>query len=181
MSNPDAICSQLGGSVGHLSFEIAKKHPRISCIVQDYAALEPQFHKLCPKEVVDRVSFRAHDIFTLQPIKHADVYLFRFVFHDWPDAYCVQLLKAVIPVMKPTSKILIVDGIVDQWQDVRYKAADRLVTALDLQVWAMMNAKERTQQDWEELLRSASPKLSAKAFRKPEGSAAGFIEVCLVE
>lgn len=81
--------------------------------------------------------------------------------------------------MKPTSRLLIVDGIVDEWKDVKYKAADRLVTALDLQVWAMMNAKERTEEDWVQLLKSASPKLYAKAFRKPEGSAAGFIEICL--
>lgn len=172
---------QLGGSVGHLSFEIARKHPNISLVVQDFAALEPQFHQLCPKELVDRVSFQGHDIFTLQPVEHADVYLFRFIFHDWPDSHCVQLLKSVIPVMKPTSRILIVDGIVDQWQDVKYKAMDRLVTSLDLQVWAMMNAKERTEEDWIELLRSASPKLLAKAFVKPEGSAAGFIEIVLTD
>jgi hypothetical protein len=83
--------------------------------------------------------------------------------------------------MKPTSKILIVDGIVDRWEDVKNKAMDRLVTSIDLQVWAMMNAKERTQEDWVELLKSASPKLTAKTFCKPEGSAAGFIEAFLLD
>ena len=76
---------------------------------------------------------------------------------------------------------MIVDSIVDRWQDVKYKAMDRLVTSLDLQVWSMMNAKERSEEDWVGLVEAADERLVARNFVKVEGSAAGFVEIGLRE
>ncbi|KAL8652271.1 MAG: hypothetical protein Q9226_004340, partial [Calogaya cf. arnoldii] len=38
-----------------------------------------------PAELADRVSFMVHHMFTEQPVKDADVYYFRWIFHDWSD------------------------------------------------------------------------------------------------
>ena len=87
------------------------------------------------------------------------------------------MIKQVLPVMKPGSRILAIDAIVPEWKDVESLAADRLVTSSDLHMMAMMNAKERREVDWKKLFGEASSELKIKAFRKPEGSALGFVEV----
>ena len=57
-----------------------------------------------------RIKFMEYDFFTPQPIKDADVYLYRWIFHNWPDDKCVDILRNAIPAMKPGAKILINDG-----------------------------------------------------------------------
>ena len=49
------------------------------------------------------------DFFTLQPIKDADVYFFRAIFHDWPDKYCIQILQNLIPALKTGARVIIQD------------------------------------------------------------------------
>lgn len=63
-----------------------------------------------PEELKDRVELTTHDFFTEQPVKGADVYFFRHVFHNWPDLYCIKILRALIPALKPGAKVLINDG-----------------------------------------------------------------------
>lgn len=36
-----------------------------------------------------------------------DIYFFRWIFHNWPDRYCVKICWALIPVLKPGALILI--------------------------------------------------------------------------
>ena len=53
-----------------------------------------------------RVEFRAHDFFTPQPIT-ADAYLFRWVLHDWPDAYVVRILQQLTSAIPKGAKIIV--------------------------------------------------------------------------
>lgn len=168
---------QLGGSVGHLSIELATQNPNLKCIVQDFPGLEPQFNAVVPSELTSRVSFQPHDIFTPQPVQGADVYAFRLVFHDWSDPYCVQMIRQVVPVMKPGSRILAIDAVVADWGEVESRSQDRLVTSCDLHMMSMMNAKERTEGDWRRLFAEADGGLRVVKCVKVEGSALGFVEV----
>jgi hypothetical protein len=57
-----------------------------------------------------KVSFMKYDFFTPQSVKDADVYLFRWVFHNWADDQSIKILQAAIPALKPGARILINDG-----------------------------------------------------------------------
>lgn len=46
---------------------------------------------------------------TTQPIKDADIYLFRAVLHNHPDANVVEALQALRPALKSGAKIIIQD------------------------------------------------------------------------
>lgn len=50
-----------------------------------------------------------HDLFDEQPVKNADIYYFRNVFHNWPDQQCHDILRNLIPALKPGAHILIDD------------------------------------------------------------------------
>ena len=49
----------------------------------------------------------AHDFFTEQPVRNANVYYFRWIFHNWSDKYAVKILKCLTPALKIGARILI--------------------------------------------------------------------------
>ncbi len=56
------------------------------------------------------IQFQKYDFFTPQVVMGADVYLYRWIFHNWGDDESVKILQATIPALKPGAKILINDG-----------------------------------------------------------------------
>jgi O-methyltransferase domain len=55
-----------------------------------------------------------HDFLTTQPVKGAEIYLFRWIFHDWSDKYCTKILQSLIPALKKGAKIIINDICIPQ-------------------------------------------------------------------
>ena len=48
-----------------------------------------------------------HDFFEEQPVKGADVYLLRWVLHDWSDSYAVRILRALIPALNKGARVIL--------------------------------------------------------------------------
>jgi hypothetical protein len=48
----------------------------------------------------------AHDFFTPQTVV-ADVYLLRWILHNWSDKYCMRILRALIPALKPGARVVV--------------------------------------------------------------------------
>lgn len=63
-----------------------------------------------PAELQDRITFEAHDFYTEQTVKNADVYFFRWICHNQSDKYGVRMLQALIPALKPGARIVINDN-----------------------------------------------------------------------
>ncbi len=166
---------QIGGSTGHASINIAKEHPRLKCIVQDFDYLEPKFNELLPEDLKQRVTFQAHDFFTPQPVKHADVYFFKHILHDWADPLSVRILRALLPALKPGSRVILMDGVLPPRGSVPLQF-ERMVTALDLQMLIALNARERSVEDWKALFKEADERFQFRGMRQPPGSAAALIE-----
>lgn len=76
-----------------------------------------------PSDVSSRVKFMGHDFFTEQPVKDADVYLFRWIFHNWSDEYSIKILRSLIPALKTGARILVNDNVlpepnaIDPWDE----------------------------------------------------------------
>lgn len=55
-----------------------------------------------------------HDMLTTQPIKNANVYFFRAVLHNHPDAVVVKALQSLVPALRAGAKVIIQDfGLTD--------------------------------------------------------------------
>ena len=106
----------MGGSRGPTSIALATQFPNLKCIVQDLpgtvAGCSP------PIELEGRLQYMAHDFFTEQPVKGADIYFFRRIFHDWSDEYAARILRCLIGALKPGAKVLIQDLVVPAYGDV---------------------------------------------------------------
>lgn len=118
----DATIVDVGGSRGHISIAVAAAFPSLNFVVQDSETTIAGAEAEVPKEVAGRVSFMSHDFFLQQPIV-ADVYYYRWVFHNWSDKYCIKILQTLIPILRPGAYILINDmcmaepGTIAMWRD----------------------------------------------------------------
>lgn len=79
-------------------------------IVQDLPEIVAAGEATLPDELGGQVKFMAHDFFTPQPVE-ANIYMLRFVLHNWPDKYAVRILRNLLPTLKKEGKILIMDAV----------------------------------------------------------------------
>jgi hypothetical protein len=95
----------VGGSHGDAAFSLARHYPQLEFIVQEL----PEVVASCQQNKDLNVVFMKHDFFEEQPIKGAEVYLFRWILHNWPDKYCINILRALIPALKRGARVLIME------------------------------------------------------------------------
>ena len=98
----------VGGNTGHCCFAIAAVAPELRFIVQD---LEKVIEDVKDRHT-DRVDFQVHNFFDPQPVKGADVYLLRYICHDYSDKYAAKILANIVTAMGPRSRIIVIDGII---------------------------------------------------------------------
>ena len=103
----------VGGSEGHISTALAESYPSLKFIVQDRPEVVSGAESKVPPGLQDRVTFMAHSFLEEQPVK-ADCYLFRRIFHNWPDSYCVQILRNLVPALQPGARIVINDNVMPE-------------------------------------------------------------------
>lgn len=104
----------IGGSAGSTAVALATRLPDLEIVIQDQAGLQEQANRSIPLELAHRVRFMPHDFFKTQPVLRADVYHFRWIFHDWPDKFCLRLLRALIPALKNGARVIISDFVVPE-------------------------------------------------------------------
>lgn len=75
----ESVVVDLGGSTGAAARALVERFPELKVVVQDL----PETVALAETSHESRVSFMPHDMFEPQPVQGADVYLFRWVLHDW--------------------------------------------------------------------------------------------------
>ena len=172
----NGIVVDVGGSHGAVSIAIAKRFPALRFIVQDQATVVQKGRIDLPAEFHGRVSFMEHDLFRDQPVTSADVYLLRWILHDWPDAYAIKILRALVPALKPNSRICICELVLPEPGLLNpYQA--RSLRSLDLAMLATHNAKERDEGEWKDLLSRADRRFHVVEIRRPGKSRLSIIEV----
>jgi hypothetical protein len=96
----------VGGANGFASSAISDAYPSLKLIVQDIDVIDD----MKTEHKRPNIQFMKHDFFTPQVVKDADVYIYRWIFHNWQDEQSIQILRAAIPALKSGAKILINDG-----------------------------------------------------------------------
>lgn len=169
--SPKAHVVDIGGSLGDVGFALASSFPSLDITVQDL----PDVISQCkPKDNVN-VQFAAHDFFNEQPIKNADAYLFRWILHNWPDAYCHKILNALIPALKKGAKVLVMDGVTPP-MGVLPNTIERKVREMDVTMMEIGNAKERSEGEWKALVGEVDESFVWSGLKTPEGSRLSVLE-----
>ena len=108
LDHPGATIVDVGGGYGTCSLGIANATRHFNFVVQDSAkeAIENGRRSL-PEALQKRITFMEHDFFMEQTVKHANIYFFRWIFHNWSDQYAIRILKSLVPALKDGSRILL--------------------------------------------------------------------------
>ncbi|KAK1758615.1 o-methyltransferase [Echria macrotheca] len=167
----------LGGSHGFVCVDIAKRWKNMKFIVQDL----PKTVESAPKplhedpEIAGRITLQAHDFFSEQPVKGADVYFFRWIFHNYSAPYAVKLLKNLVPALKPGARIIINDHcLLEPGQENPWDEA--VMRRMDMVMLAVLNAQERTEAEFREIFKAAGEGFVFKGVTRPKGCRMGIIE-----
>lgn len=94
----------VGGSHGNIDMHLLRAFPSLTCVVQDLPEVAESAS--VPADLEGRLSFVAHDFFTAQPVRDADVYFVRGILHDWSDKYAVRIIKALVPAMRKGVRVI---------------------------------------------------------------------------
>ncbi|KAF2109815.1 S-adenosyl-L-methionine-dependent methyltransferase [Lophiotrema nucula] len=162
----EATVVDVGGSGGHDAFGLAEAFPNLKVIVEDLAESKPVFETNIPKGLTSRVSFQQHNFFEPQPIQ-ADFYLFKFIFHDWPDKESIAILQALRPALKPGAKVIFVDYVGKQGEfDASLpRSIHQFGTSTDLRMMALFNHEERPTDAWRDIFRRADERFEVASVK----------------
>lgn len=159
-----------------MSIELAKAFPQLQFVVQDFATLE-SFHSGVPDGLKPRIRFQAQDILQPNACHGADVYLLRSILHDWSDKYAVLILKNLVPALKDGARVLIADFISPESSTSGPTWLERLSTIRSMQMMTVVNAPERAEKDWINVIKRADARYSVEAVVTPPGTAMSVIEI----
>lgn len=151
-NDPEAtLLVDIGGGKGHDVEAFLKAFPDApgKLVLQD---LPPVIEDI--EQLDDRIIRQGHDMFSEQLVRGARAYYMRNIYHDWPDHSCVQIMKRIAEAMtRGYSKLLIFEWILPA------KGVPLYPALLDMNMMALLNGRERTEEDWSELLNAAGLKI----------------------
>jgi len=109
---PDAsVVCDIGGGTGALLAEVLRRHPRSRGILVETAnVLAEAAAFLRAAGIADRVELAEGDIFR-QVRGTADIYLLKWVLHDWDDATCEAILRTISTAMPGGAKLVVIEGV----------------------------------------------------------------------
>ncbi|KAH7136181.1 S-adenosyl-L-methionine-dependent methyltransferase [Dendryphion nanum] len=148
----------IGGGSGHISIALAQQYPFLHFVVQDISPnMLSQSQDSTIASLKDRISFQQHDFFQPQPIHDAGAFLLRQCLHNYNDADCVKIIKAVVPALEKCKKgtpFLINDVIMPKsGSTTRYE--EHHLRQVDFCMLVVLGAKQRSEEDFVELLKEA--------------------------
>ncbi|KAK1966029.1 O-methyltransferase [Colletotrichum sublineola] len=152
----------VGGSIGQDVQCFLERHPGTASRV--YLEDIPSVLADENSTLAQGVNRVAYNFFTPQPIKDARAYYMHHILHDWPDKQARRILEMQKTAMKPGySRILIHDIVMsgDNGAPTHPHAA-----VADVCMMAFASARERTEEEWEDLVASAGLRI-VKIWRAP--------------
>ena len=139
----------VGGGNGSLSAIILKRHPQLEAVIYDQPqVLEAADRYLTEAGVRERCSLVPGNFFESVP-DGGDVYFLSNILHDWDDERAIQVLKNCRAAMNPSAVVLLLEAVVPE------HGTPSAAALYDVNMLVLLTGKERTQTQFESLLRAA--------------------------
>ncbi|KAF7594770.1 hypothetical protein BBP40_008477 [Aspergillus hancockii] len=180
---PGAKVVDVGGAMGHISLGVAEGFADVEFVVEDQPPLAEQAGQLIssfPEAISKRVKFLAHDFFQPQPAeaRAADVYMMRYILHDWSDPYARRILKNLYEAMREDSVLIIADAVMPP-AEVLPRCQEEVLRSFDISMLAQLNSQERTREMWTRLVDDSGDgrwKIT-NVVRPPKGESITILEI----
>ncbi|KAI1821854.1 putative hydroxyindole O-methyltransferase [Xylaria intraflava] len=165
----------VGGAHGRVAIALAQKYPHVEIVVQDQPEVIKGLRESVPADLKDRIRGMEHNFFTPQPVNDADLYLLRWVMHDWSDKYCIKILQSLTPALKRGAKVVVSDICIPEPGHLSV-AADRAFRQMDISMKAFNNARERDAETWAMLFTMADRRYEFLGITVPQGARMAIIQ-----
>jgi len=144
----------VGGGYGHLLGTILETHPTIQGVLFDTPDAISTARSAPAKEVLrDRAEFIEGDFFVAVP-PGCDTYLMKFILHDWDDDDATTILRNIRAAMAADSTLLVVDAVIPSGNE------PSMNKILDLQMLVALTGRERTEEEFTQLMSAAGLRLN---------------------
>jgi len=143
----NGIIADIGGGTGQLINKVLDKHS--SSVKHSYLFDLPEVPAEFDFDNCEKISGSFFDSFNIT----ADVYILKRIIHDWDDDKAVQVLKNVVATMPNDAKLLIFEGVIDDSENSKF------LSTIDLLLLSIIGGKERTYQEFEDILKAADLKI----------------------
>ncbi|UKZ91600.1 uncharacterized protein TrAFT101_006575 [Trichoderma asperellum] len=164
----EATVVDMGGNEGFVAIALAEAFPLLSFIVQDLEGMRtPEMTDKIPPHLSNRICLTTHDFFQPQT-ETADAYLFRHIFHAFSDKYAINILRALIPGLKPGARIIINDIVLPD-PGVVSRLEEKSIRTMDVLMKAVCNSREREMDDWRSLFEQADKRYRWQGAWKTSG------------
>jgi hypothetical protein len=139
----------VGGSHGTLLSAVLRANPAAAGVLFDRPKVIAEAREVMRGfDLSERVELVEGDFFEEVPAD-ADLYLLKWILHDWDDAQSLAILKNIHRVAATHSKLLIVERLLPS------AVEPSPVHLMDLHMLVLAGGRERTQAEFETLLSSA--------------------------
>jgi hypothetical protein len=136
----------VGGGNGTLIIGLLKQHAHLRGIVFDLPEVAPAASaRIAAASLGGRCSVEAGSFFDRIP-EDGDVYLLAKVLHDWDDAAALEILLRIRASATAETRLLVLDSVITS------DASSQTTKLLDLVMLALVNGRERTTDEWQQLL-----------------------------
>jgi hypothetical protein len=151
--SPAGTIVDLGGGDGSVLAAVLKAHPHLQGVLADLPhVIDGAWQRLKKEGLADRCVVVPVDFFKLIP--KGDVYLLKWIIHDWDDERAQIILQNCCAAMAHTDRLLLIESVVGSESNTRFS------NFMDLAMLVMSGGRERTEMEYRALLGRASLKLT---------------------
>jgi O-methyltransferase domain len=159
--------ADIGGGRGALVAGVLKANPAMRGLLFDLPDVIATAGPLVAQAgVADRCKLVGGSFFESVPAG-ADLYVLKFILHDWTDEDCVRILENCRRAMASGALLLIVEHVIPE------ESGPHVARFMDINMMVMTSGRERTRREFERLLAPAG-----FAVKRQAPTALGF---CILE
>jgi hypothetical protein len=147
------LVADIGGAGGALLHAVLERNPALNGIVFDLPDIAAIARSSAAEAGLERrVTAIGGDF--LDAVPAADLYLLRYILHDWDDASCVRILTNCRRAMARGGRVAVIERLLGEMGDARAAAL------MDLNMMAVLGGRERDQSEYEQLFAAAGLRLT---------------------
>lgn len=160
----DGVVCDVAGGQGVLLAEILRNSPALKGVLIETPQVLAQARTyLSGLGVSDRVELVEGDLFRSVSAT-ADLYILKWILHDWDDGTCISILKAISATMRPGARLLVIEG------EQEVNVPTPRFSMIDLQMLVVTaGGRERSLEDYVALLESGGGLRVTSQTRTPTG------------
>ncbi|MCV7376926.1 methyltransferase [Mycolicibacterium arabiense] len=157
------LAIDVGGANGALLRELRVANPGLRGVVFDRPDVATAVAPVVAESgESDHIQVIGGDFF--EGVPAGDLYLLKFILHDWDDDRCVQILSRCREAMRPGARVVIIEMIVGESNDPGVAAL------MDLNMLVVTGGRERSITEYDELLKRAGlQRISVSNDSPPQG------------